>query len=196
MEIAPNTDPFSLFQTWFDEAVAAEINDPDAMAIATVDESGMPSVRMVLLKEWSPAGFVFYTNYESRKSGELIATGKAAFCLHWKSLRRQVRVVGNVTKASDAQSDAYYATRGRGSRIGAWSSRQSEPLESREALAAVVAETEARVTDEVPRPPFWGGWVSAPQEIEFWADGEHRLHDRFRFTPDDAGGWDIQRLNP
>ena len=196
MEIAPNTDPFSLFQTWFDEAVAAEINDPDAMAIATVDESGMPSVRMVLLKEWSPAGFVFYTNYESRKSGELIATGKAAFCLHWKSLRRQVRVVGNVTKASDAQSDAYYATRGRGSRIGAWSSRQSEPLESREALAAAVAETEARFTDEVPRPPFWGGWVIAPQEIEFWADGEHRLHDRFRFMPDDAGGWDIQRLNP
>ena len=196
MEIAPNTDPFSLFQTWFDEAVAAEINDPDAMAIATVDESGMPSVRMVLLKEWSPAGFVFYTNYESRKSGELNATGKAAFCLHWKSLRRQVRVVGNVTKASDAQSDAYYATRGRGSRIGAWSSRQSEPLESREALAAAVAETEARFTDEVPRPPFWGGWVIAPQEIEFWADGEHRLHDRFRFMPDDAGGWDIQRLNP
>ena len=196
MEIAPNTDPFTLFQTWFDEAVAAEINDPDAMAIATVDESGMPSVRMVLLKEWSPAGFVFYTNYESRKSGELIATGKAAFCLHWKSLRRQVRVVGNVTKASDAQSDAYYATRGRGSRIGAWSSRQSEPLESREALAAAVAETEARFADEVPRPPFWGGWVIAPQEIEFWADGEHRLHDRFRFTPGDAGGWDIQRLNP
>ena len=196
MEIAPNTDPFTLFQTWFEEAVAAEINDPDAMAIATVDESGMPSVRMVLLKEWSPAGFVFYTNYESRKSGELNATGKAAFCLHWKSLRRQVRVVGNVTKASDAQSDAYYATRGRGSRIGAWSSRQSEPLESREALAAAVAETEARFADEVPRPPFWGGWVIAPQEIEFWADGEHRLHDRFRFTPDDAGGWDIQRLNP
>ena len=139
---------------------------------------------------------MFYTNYESRKSGELIATGKAAFCLHWKSLRRQVRVVGNVTKASDAQSDAYYATRGRGSRIGAWSSRQSEPLESREALAAAVAETEARFADEVPRPPFWGGWVIAPQEIEFWADGEHRLHDRFRFTPDDAGGWDIQRLNP
>lgn len=196
MEIAPKTDPFTLFQTWFDEAVAAEINDPDAMAIATVDESGMPSVRMVLLKEWSPAGFVFYTNYESRKSGELIATGKAAFCLHWKSLRRQVRVVGNVTKASDAQSDAYYATRGRGSRIGAWSSRQSEPLESRAVLAAAVAETEARFTDEVPRPPFWGGWVIAPQEIEFWADGEHRLHDRFRFTPDGAGGWDIQRLNP
>lgn len=196
MEIAPKTDPFTLFQTWFDEAVAAEINDPDAMAIATVDESGMPSVRMVLLKEWSPAGFVFYTNYESRKSGELIATGKAAFCLHWKSLRRQVRVVGNVTKASDEQSDAYYATRGRGSRIGAWSSRQSEPLESRAVLAAAVAETEARFTDEVPRPPFWGGWVIAPQEIEFWADGEHRLHDRFRFTPDGAGGWDIQRLNP
>ena len=195
MEIAANTDPFALFQTWFDEAVVAEINDPDAMAISTVDASGMPSVRMVLLKEWSPEGFVFYTNYESRKSSELSATGKAAFCLHWKSLRRQVRVVGTVQKASDAQSDAYYATRGRGSRIGAWSSRQSQPLESRAVLAAAVAETEARFADEVPRPPFWGGWVIVPQEIEFWADGEHRLHDRFRFTRD-GDGWDIQRLNP
>jgi pyridoxamine 5'-phosphate oxidase len=196
MEIAPNTDPFALFQTWFDEAVAAEINDPDAMAIASVDENGMPSVRMVLLKEWSPDGFVFYTNYESRKSGELMATGKAAFVIHWKSLRRQVRVVGAVTKASAAQSDAYFASRGQGSRIGAWASKQSQPLESRAALAAEVEATTAKFGDDVPRPPHWGGFVIDPKEIEFWADGEHRLHDRFRFSLSASGNWDIQRLNP
>lgn len=196
MEIAPNTDPFALFQTWFDEAVAAEINDPDAMAIASVDENGMPSVRMVLLKEWSPDGFVFYTNYESRKSGELMATGKAAFVIHWKSLRRQVRVVGAVTKASAAQSDAYFASRGQGSRIGAWASKQSQPLESRAALAEEVEATTAKFGDDVPRPPHWGGFVIDPKEIEFWADGEHRLHDRFRFSLSASGNWDIQRLNP
>ena len=196
MNIAAGTDPFSLFQSWYDEAVAAEVNDPDAMALATVDKGGMPSVRMVLLKEWAPDGFVFYTNYESRKSGELDATGKAAFCIHWKSLRRQVRVVGPVSRVDAARSDAYFASRGRGSRIGAWASAQSRPLDSRHSLAAAVAEVEARFPDDVPRPPHWGGFLIAPQEIEFWADGDHRLHDRFRFTPDDAGNWDISRLNP
>lgn len=195
MELAANTDPFALFQTWYDDAVASEINDPDAMAIASVDENGMPSVRMVLLKEWSPDGFVFYTNYESRKSSELLATGKAAFVIHWKSLRRQVRVVGPVTKASAAQSDAYFASRGRGSRIGAWASQQSAPLNSRETLAAEVAAIEARFPDAVPRPPHWGGFCIKPQEIEFWSDGEHRLHDRFRCLAD-GPHWDIQRLNP
>jgi pyridoxamine 5'-phosphate oxidase len=196
MNIAADTDPFSLFQSWYDEAVAAEVNDPDAMALATVDKGGMPSVRMVLLKEWAPDGFVFYTNYESRKSGELDATGKAAFCIHWKSLRRQVRVVGPVSRVDAARSDAYFASRGRGSRIGAWASAQSRPLDSRDSLAAAVAEVEARFPDDVPRPPHWGGFLIAPQEIEFWADGDHRLHDRFRFTLDDAGNWDISRLNP
>ena len=196
MNIAAGTDPFSLFQSWYDEAVAAEVNDPDAMALATVDKGGMPSVRMVLLKEWAPDGFVFYTNYESRKSGELDATGKAAFCIHWKSLRRQVRVVGPVSRVDAARSDAYFASRGRGSRIGAWASAQSRPLGSRDSLAAAVAEVEARFPDDVPRPPHWGGFLIAPQEIEFWADGDHRLHDRFRFTSDDAGNWDISRLNP
>ena len=196
MNIAAGTDPFSLFQSWYDEAVAAEVNDPDAMALATVDKGGMPSVRMVLLKEWAPDGFVFYTNYESRKSGELDATGKAAFCIHWKSLRRQVRVVGPVSRVDAARSDAYFASRGRGSRIGAWASAQSSPLDSRDSLAAAVAEVEARFPDDVPRPPHWGGFLSAPQEIEFWADGDHRLHDRFRFTLNDAGNWDISRLNP
>jgi len=196
MNIAAGTDPFSLFQSWYDEAVAAEVNDPDAMALATVDKGGMPSVRMVLLKEWASDGFVFYTNYESRKSGELDATGKAAFCIHWKSLRRQVRVVGPVSRVDAARSDAYFASRGRGSRIGAWASAQSRPLDSRDSLAAAVAEVEARFPDDVPRPPHWGGFLIAPQEIEFWADGDHRLHDRFRFTLDDAGNWDISRLNP
>ena len=196
MNITAGTDPFSLFQSWYDEAVAAEVNDPDAMALATVDAGGMPSVRMVLLKEWAADGFVFYTNYESRKSGELDATAKAAFCIHWKSLRRQVRVVGPVSRVDAARSDAYFASRGRGSRIGAWASAQSRPLDSRDSLAAAVAEVEARFPDDVPRPPHWGGFLIEPQEIEFWADGEHRLHDRFKFTVDGNGGWDIQRLNP
>ena len=196
MNITAGTDPFSLFQSWYDEAVAAEVNDPDAMAVATVDAGGMPSVRMVLLKEWAADGFVFYTNYESRKSGELDATAKAAFCIHWKSLRRQVRVVGPVSRVDAARSDVYFASRGRGSRIGAWASAQSRPLDSRDSLAAAVAEVEARFPDDVPRPPHWGGFLIEPQEIEFWADGEHRLHDRFRFTPDAAGGWDVSRLNP
>ncbi|MEC7485427.1 MAG: pyridoxamine 5'-phosphate oxidase [Pseudomonadota bacterium] len=190
------TNPFTLFDSWYKEAVEAEINDPDAIALASVDVGGMPSVRMVLLRQWSDEGFFFFTNYESRKAGELLATGKAAFCLHWKSLRRQIRVTGQVSKASAERSDAYFASRGRGSRIGAWASEQSRPLESREALASAVAAVEDRFPDDVPRPPHWGGFKIVPQEIEFWADGEHRLHDRFRFTPDGTGGWDIQRLNP
>jgi len=196
MQIEAGTDPFILFESWYRDAVESEINDPDAIALASVDASGMPSVRMVLLRQWSDEGFFFFTNYESRKSEELLETGKAAFCLHWKSLRRQIRVTGHVSKASAERSDAYFASRGRGNRIGAWASAQSRPLESREALATAVAAVEERFPDEVPRPPHWGGFMIVPQEIEFWADGEHRLHDRFRFTRDGKGGWDIQRLNP
>ena len=196
MHIETGTDPFTLFQTWYDEAQASEINDPDAMALASVDASGMPSVRMVLLKEWGDDGFVFYTNYESRKSGELLATGKAAFCIHWKSLRRQVRVTGPVSQVDGARSDAYFATRGRGSRIGAWASAQSRPLDSRDSLAAAVADIESLFPDDVPRPPHWGGFLIRPAEIEFWADGEFRLHDRFRFTQDSDGAWVSQRLYP
>ena len=196
MQIEAGTNPFTLFESWYREAVEAEINDPDAIALASVDASGMPSVRMVLLRQWSEEGFFFFTNYQSRKSDELLATGKAAFCLHWKSLRRQIRVTGEVSKASAERSDGYFASRGRGSRIGAWASEQSRPLDSRETLAAAVAAVEERFPDDVPRPPHWGGFMIAPQEIEFWADGEHRLHDRFRFTRDSDGGWDIQRLNP
>ena len=196
MQIEAGTNPFTLFDSWYKEAVEAEINDPDAIALASVNADGMPSVRMVLLRQWSDEGFFFFTNYESRKAGELLATGKAAFCLHWKSLRRQIRVTGEVIKASPERSDDYFASRGRGSRIGAWASEQSRPLESREALTKAVAEVEERFPNDVPRPPHWGGFMIVPQEIEFWTDGENRLHDRFRFTPDRKGGWDIQRLNP
>ena len=195
MEISAGTDPFVLFQTWFDEAVTAEINDPDAIALASVNADGMPSVRMVLLRQWSEDGFLFFTNYQSRKAGELLATGKAAFCMHWKSLRKQVRVTGQVGKATAAQSDAYFNSRGRGSQIGAWASAQSQPLGSRAELMAQVEAHDKRFPDAVTRPPHWGGFCLVPEEIEFWADGEHRLHDRFRFTRADSG-WDIQRLNP
>ena len=195
MEISAGTDPFELFQTWFDEAVTAEINDPDAIALASVNADGMPSVRMVLLRQWSEDGFLFFTNYQSRKAGELLATGKAAFCMHWKSLRKQVRVTGQVGKATAAQSDAYFNSRGRGSQIGAWASAQSQPLGSRAELMAQVKAHDKKFPDAVTRPPHWGGFCLVPEEIEFWADGEHRLHDRFRFTRADSG-WDIQRLNP
>ena len=195
MEISAGTDPFELFQTWFDEAVTAEINDPDAIALASVNADGMPSVRMVLLRQWSEDGFLFFTNYQSRKSGELLATGKAAFCMHWKSLRKQVRVTGQVGKATAAQSDAYFNSRGRGSQIGAWASAQSQPLSSRAELMAQVEAHDKKFPNAVTRPSHWGGFCLVPDEIEFWADGEHRLHDRFRFTRADCG-WDIQRLNP
>ena len=188
--------PFALFHEWFEEAKTTEINDPDAMALASVDANGQPSVRVVLLKEWSEEGFVFYTNYESRKAGELLASGKAAFTMHWKSLRRQVRVVGAVEQVPAAQSDAYFASRHRGSRVGAWASQQSQPLATRQILADRVAEFDAKFADDVPRPDHWGGFLIRPAEIEFWADGAYRLHDRFRFTKDDQGAWQAARLYP
>lgn len=189
-------DPFELFGEWFEEAKASEINDPDAMAIASVSEDGMPSVRMVLLKQWSKEGFIFFTNYDGRKGDELLATGKAAFVMHWKSLRRQVRVTGTVAPVDGAVSDAYFARRPRGSQIGAWASIQSRPLATRAELAARVAQIEEQYPDEVPRPPHWGGFIIRPQEIEFWADGAYRLHDRFKFLPDNQGQWVSARLYP
>ena len=191
-----NIDPFVLFKQWFEDAQETELNDPDAIALASVDKDGMPSVRMVLLKEILPEGFVFYTNYTSRKSGELLATGKAAFVMHWKSLRRQIRVTGTVEQVPAAQSDEYFQTRSRGSRIGAWASQQSQPLNSRTDLAEAVSQIEDTYADEVPRPPHWGGFLIRPAEIEFWADGEFRLHDRFRFTQNSDGSWASQRLYP
>lgn len=189
-------DPFDLFDAWFAEAAASEPNDPNAMSLATVDEAGMPDVRTVLLKGHDHGGFVFYTNLQSAKGRELAATPKAALLFHWKTLRRQVRVRGPVAQVSDAEADAYFASRPRGSRLGAWASLQSSPLDSRATLEARVAEMEARHPGEdVPRPPHWSGFRLTPVEIEFWRDGAYRLHDRFLFTR--AGeGWRVRRLYP
>lgn len=187
--------PFAIARAWLAEAEASEPNDPNAIALATVDSLGMPNVRMVLLKEVEDGGFVFYTNYESAKGEEIAASGKAAFVMHWKSLRRQIRVRGEVTREEGPQADAYYASRSLQSRLGAWASKQSRPLSSRTALVAEVARQTARHGAAPARPPFWGGLRIVPQEIEFWADGAFRLHDRFRWRRD-GEGWVIDRLNP
>ncbi|MCE8532450.1 pyridoxamine 5'-phosphate oxidase [Ruegeria pomeroyi] len=190
-------DPFAIARDWLAEAERTEPNDPNAIALATVDASGLPNVRMVLLKEIEPAAFVFYTNYESAKAIELEQAGKAAFVMHWKSLRRQVRVRGTITREEGPQADAYYASRSLKSRLGAWASRQSRPLSSRAALMAEVARITAAKGPNPPRPPFWGGFRLTPVEIEFWADGAFRLHDRFVWRRADPGeSWNIQRLNP
>ena len=190
-------DPFALARAWLSEAQSTEPNDPNAIALATVDASGLPNVRMVLLKEIEAQAFVFYTNYGSRKAQEIEGAGGAAFVMHWKSLRRQVRVRGPVSRVEGPQADAYYQSRSLQSRLGAWASHQSEPLSSRAALVAEVARVTARHGTNPPRPPFWGGYRLVPLEIEFWADGPFRLHDRFRWarpTPDVP--WDVTRLNP
>lgn len=190
-------DPFAIAAAWLAEAEAREPNDPNAIALATVDARGLPNARMVLLKEIEPDGFVFYTNYGSRKAEELDSTGQAAFVMHWKTLRRQVRARGAVERVEGAQADAYFASRSLQSRLGAWSSRQSQPLASRTALMAEVARMGLRHGTNPPRPPFWGGYRIRPVEIEFWADGDFRLHDRFRWTRSAAGpDWDVTRLQP
>ena len=190
-------DPFDIARRWMEEAQASEVNDPNAIALATVDSAGLPNVRMVLLKEIEAGSFVFYTNYESAKAGELDSAGKAAFVLHWKSLRRQIRVRGTITREDGPQADAYYASRSIKSRIGAWASAQSRPLSSRSALMAEVAKVTARYGPNPPRPPFWGGFRLVPVEIEFWADGAFRLHDRFVWRRASEGAnWRIERLNP
>jgi len=190
-------DPFAIARTWLAEAETKEPNDPNAIALATVDTGGLPNVRMVLLKEIEPQAFVFYTNYTSAKGREIEAAGKVAFVLHWKSLRRQIRVRGLTTREEGAKADAYYASRDIRSRLGAWASHQSQPLESRGALIAEVARITAAKGPTPPRPPFWGGIRIRPLEIEFWADGAFRLHDRFRWQRADLNdGWQIERLNP
>jgi pyridoxamine 5'-phosphate oxidase len=195
-------DPFTLACAWLAEAERSEPEDPNAIALATCDEGGMPNVRMVLLKEIEApgpdGGFLFYTNYEGAKGLELAANPQAAFTMHWKSLRRQVRARGPVERVEAAKADAYYASRGYDSRIGAWASRQSRPLESREALLAATAEVAREYPADPPRPPHWGGFRIRPVEMEFWADGAHRLHDRFRWTRESvtASDWSVTRLNP
>ena len=190
-------NPFEIAKNWLAEAENTEPNDPNAIALSTVDTQGLPNVRMVLLKEIDDGGFVFYTNYESAKAEELDAGGGAAFVMHWKSLRRQIRVRGHISRVNDARADDYYRSRSLKSRLGAWASRQSQPLASRAALMADVAKVTAKHGTNPPRPPFWGGYRIDPVEIEFWADGAFRLHDRFRWTrKDTCSEWNIVRLCP
>jgi len=191
-------EPFRLFSEWMRDAEAKEPNDPNAMAVASVDATGLPDVRMVLLKGFDAGGFVFYTNFESKKGAELLASRKAALLFHWKSLRRQVRIRGPVEIVSDAEADAYFASRPRASRIGAWASKQSRPLESRFALEKAVAEYGLRhAIGEVPRPPHWSGFRVVPLAIEFWHDRPFRLHDRIEFTRAMPGApWEKTRLYP
>lgn len=196
-DFTESAEPFRLFAAWLEDAGRSEPNDPNGVALATVDTDGMPDVRMVLLKGFDEQGFVFYTNFESTKGREILATMKAAMCFHWKSLRRQVRVRGPVEIVSDADADVYFATRARGSRIGAWASKQSRPLESRFALEKAVAEYTARYAiGEIPRPAHWSGFRIVPQSIEFWHDRPFRLHDRVVFSRTADGGWEKDRLYP
>ncbi len=190
-------NPFEIAQAWLSEAEATELNDPNAIALSTVDADGLPNVRMVLLKEIEKDAFVFFTNYESKKGREIDQSGKAAFVMHWKSQRRQIRVRGNVSREDGPQADSYFKSRSLKSRLGAWASKQSQPLSSRAALMAEVAKITALKGPDPDRPPFWGGFRIIPTEIEFWADGAFRLHDRFvwrRETPEHD--WYVERLNP
>jgi len=190
-------DPFALTQAWLGEASSSEITDPNAIQLATVDANGLPNVRTVLLKEIEAQAFVFYTNYTSAKASELDGAGQGAFVLYWKSLGRQIRARGPVEKVSPAQSDAYYNSRDLGSRIGAWASDQSSPLDARATLEAKVEALSTQLGDRPERPAHWGGYRLKPVEMEFWAEGTHRLHDRFKWTRATADQpWDVQRLYP
>lgn len=193
-------EPFGLFNEWLNEAKDSEPNDHNAMALATVDQTGMPNVRMVLLKGHDERGFVFYTNFESTKGQEALSSMKASMGFHWKSLRRQIRVRGNLQQVSDAEADEYYNSRHPQSRLGAWASDQSRPLANRQVLVDKLQQMEEKYgTETIPRPPHWSGLRIVPQTIEFWQDGEFRLHDRIVFTRQDetdGSGWSRQRLNP
>lgn len=197
-DFTEESEPFALFARWLKDAEGSEPNDPNAVAVATVDEHGLPNVRMVLLKGFDEQGFVFYTNFESQKGQEILGQKKAAMCFHWKSLRRQVRIRGPVEVVTDEEADAYYASRPRGSRIGAWASKQSRPLEGRFALEKSVAEYAARYAiGEIPRPSYWSGFRIRPTSIEFWHDRQFRLHDRVEFRREDpAGNWNKVRMYP
>ena len=190
-------DPFQLTRDWLSEMELTEPNDPNAIALATVDDDGMPNARVVLLKDIEDGAFVFYTNYGSAKAQEAFGAGKAAFVMHWKSLRRQVRARGLITREDGPQADAYYASRSLKSRLGAWASDQSQPLDGRASLMADVARVTAQKGTNPARPPFWGGFRIIPVEIDFWAGGAFRLHDRFQWRRAGPGApWSVTRLNP
>jgi len=191
-------DPIELFGEWFNEAKKTEINDPNAVALATADNKGLPSVRMVLLKDYDKNGFVFYTNLNSKKSLDLKENPSASLCFHWKSLLRQIRLTGAVSKVSEEEADKYYKTRSYNSRIGAWASQQSEVLKNREQLNDLIDEFKKKYSDEnnVPRPDYWSGWNLNPDSIEFWLDGEHRIHQRLKYIKKDNNKWDKILLNP
>lgn len=191
-------NPFLFFQEWLAEAEASEPNDPTAMCLATADRLGRPSARMILLKEYDENGFVFFTNAESRKGDNLAANPYAALLFHWKSLRRQIRIEGGVEVVEPARSDAYFASRPRGSRIGAWASRQSRPMASYQTLKDATAREEKRFEgqEDIPRPPYWQGYLVRPERFEFWIDGEFRLHERYVYTPRPDGGWNREMLYP
>ncbi len=190
-------NPFDIVRAWLAEAQEVEPNDPNAVALSTVDGDGMPNARIVLLKDVEDDGFVFFTNYGSTKGQELDQSGKAAFVMHWKSLRRQIRVRGTVTREDGPQADSYFQSRNSQSRLGAWASQQSRPLASRDALVAQVEQAATEHGPDPIRPPFWGGFRICPVEIEFWADGASRLHDRFRWSRQErVKPWEINRLYP
>ena len=197
MELEAIIDPIPLFKKWLSEAEKTEPRDPNAMQLATVAKNGMPSVRTVLLKDIINRDFVFYTNYESRKSNEILDTSKGAICFYWKTLNRQVRLIGSIKKVSDEISDNYYKSRSRGSRIGAWSSKQSRELDSRNTLMEEVKAFEAKYPNDIPRPNFWGGFALTPIEFEFWEDGDFRLHNRFILKPTEKKDqWTAKRYYP
>ena len=191
-------NPVNLFKDWFKKAETAEPNDPNALSLATADKSGNPKVRMVLLKSFSDDGFTFYTNFNSSKGKDLKENPKASMCFHWKSLLRQIRIYGNVVQVSDKEADDYYNSRAYGSRIGAWASNQSQVLESRKSLDDSIEKFKKKFHDEnkVPRPPNWSGWRLVPEEIEFWRDGDNRIHERLKYVKNNEKDWKRFLLNP
>ena len=191
-------NPIELFKSWFDEAKKTEINDPNAVALATSNKESIPSVRMVLLKSYNNQGFVFYTNLKSNKSKDIDVNPNAAMCFHWKSLLRQIRIVGEINPVSNKEADQYYSSRGYGSRIGAWASNQSETLNSRNQLYDSIKNFKLKYPEntKVPRPPYWSGWNLKPKKIEFWLDGENRIHERLLYELNNKGEWTKKLLSP
>ena len=191
-------NPIELFNEWFNEAKKTEINDPEALALATCNKDGIPSVRMVLLKEFNEKGFIIYTNLNSKKSEDLKINSNAAMCFHWKSILRQIRIVGKITKVSDVQADLYYKSRKYESRIGAWASKQSSVLKNREELYKEIENYKKKYPkkNNVPRPDYWSGWNLNPNEIEFWLDGENRIHQRLKYIKNQDGNWNKSLLYP